>query len=329
MNRRKLGLTVLLLALLVAAGPFYALAADNSKPEQAIPAVESASIASKTYVETFIGDDGNANKGSNTSFSQQARALLITAATADRARFESVWSRTKTDFARPGGGYDASTPDLLMVTRAFLVAAQRIEDPKYNNTAQQLASEISLDPRNNVDASLMQLRTLDELASLSGSDAPGSDAQWPSNAQWATAAEELRKLQTGQLVQHKLLADSVVPAGNIYGPKAQFATLMLKDSCVSSDVITAKTMWKTLRLSPDLRLANAVDVEGGKEDASPSVQAAIATAAAAAAAGEHVQSLELLDKAAALASASNTAEALSWAAIGRIVISTDWFGTCY
>jgi hypothetical protein len=117
-------------------------------------------------------------------------------------------------------------------------------------------------------------------------------------------------------------------AADHYGKLAQMIPLWLKDSCDSQDAQSAKKIWFALRDSPITRVATALSADGKVVDGSPSATAAAATAAAAEVAGEHVQSAQLLDQADVIAEERNDVESAAAAAIGRIVVDTDWLGVC-
>jgi hypothetical protein len=318
MNRRKLFLLLFGAVILAVAGPFIAISADSSKPEQLVSTLDSASLSAKHYMTTYIDANGKVGPSSSDklNFTHQAQALLITAADSDPDRFTAVWNRTKTDLAKPDGTYDASAADLLMASRAFLVAANRLNNADYRTNAQQFGNEAikKVDGTQVLNAADFQLRTLDELAKL-----PNADPKF------ATIATRDRKFLQQRTT--KLPADTDSPKAR-YGAMAQTIPLAIKDSCNASDYDINKALWLTLRTSRETRFASELDLDGGIANNSPSVKAAVATAAAASVAGEKLQSNQLLDQADALAKQQSNVDAAAWSAIGRIVVNTDWLGNC-
>lgn len=328
MERRTLLAVVVTVVAFAVIGPFIALASDSSKPEQVVPAVDNASLAAKRYIDTFVSEDGSVGSPPAFTFDRQAQGLLITAAIADKARFDAIWQRTK--LLSNDGIFDASAPDLLTATRAFIVASKRLGDPAYLTTAQTLAnqalvhvnaSDVLVD-NGNVDARSLQLRTIDEIAKL-----PGADPRWH---KIATAMRNLMPVQLTNNGQ-KLIANVVSPTGvaleKNYSKPAQSAVLWLKDSCHAEDADLARTIWQTLRLSQETRTANHLSLNGEIGDNLETPIAAVATSAAAALANEPVQSARLLDQADLLAK-NKSVDEYAWNALGRIIVSTDWLGPC-
>lgn len=312
----KVALVIGVLVVLAVLGPFIALSSDSSKPEQRTHELDSASVTAKNYVDKYVAADGTA--AGSLSFSSQSQALLITAATADKTRFDAIWQRTQTLKAGDGSWPNANAADMLVAIRSFVVAANRLGDDSYRTTAKDLSAQLlktnQLQTTANGDET-MAFRTYDEIQSLTN------------DSQWANIAENRRQALNAQLRSAKLPANS--SSDSIYGPAAQEAVLYLKDSCNTADTDTAKKIWLTLRLDPQNRIASSLKVNGDdNNDRQPSSLAAAATAATADVAGEHVQSLTLLDQSQAISQQKNNATDAAWAAIGRIIVSTDWLGTC-
>jgi hypothetical protein len=324
-RNRKLALIIFAIVGVSVLGPFIALSTDISKPEQPTHELDSASVAAKNYMDKYVATNGTVS--GKLSFANQSQALLIAAATADRSRFDSVWQRTQTLRKSDGTWGDASAGDMLLTIRAFLVASDRLSNPAYQVTAKQLSAQLLATNQlqsETIDAGTSVFRTLKELQALTG------------DSQWATIADARHKALSDELAKTKLPVDTaklhdgtvVVEAGSLYGPSAQRATLFLGDSCEVADSDVAKKLWLTLRLSPVNRVATTLDANGAAVNRQPATLPAVATAATAEAAGEHVQALHLLDQADAMAKNETNAEASGWDAIGRIVVSTDWLGAC-
>src|SRR5438128_1346616 len=139
MNRRNLVAIVFGVVALAVAGPFIAINADSSKPEQLVSPLDAASVASKAYMDNFVSTDGRV--GDKTQFARQAQALLIAAATSDTERFNTIWNRTKTDLVKPDGSLDAESRDLLTASRSLLVAALHSNNSSYRDDALRLGSQ--------------------------------------------------------------------------------------------------------------------------------------------------------------------------------------------
>jgi endoglucanase len=312
----KVALVIGTLVVLAVLGPFIALSSDSSKPEQRTHELDSASVAAKTYIDKYVAADGTA--AGLLGFTTQSQALLITAATADKARFDSVWQRTQSLKAADRSWPNTNAADMLVAIRSFVVAANRLNDDAYRTTAKELATQLLKTNELQTSATgddTMAFRTYDEIQSLTN------------DSQWATIADNRRQALAAQLQAAKLPANSA--SNNIYGAAAQLSVLYLKDSCNTADHDSAKKVWLTLRLDPQNRIASSLKVNGDdNNDRQPSAIAAAATAATADVAGERVQSQTLLDQSQAISEQKNNATEAAWAAIGRIVVSTDWLGTC-
>jgi hypothetical protein len=253
---------------------------------------------------------------------------LIAAATADRARFTAI--DAKAVQAAPTKA-ESEPADQLRRIRAHLVAADRLNDPSFEASARTMAAQmLSTDPTafeaDPFAADAMQFRTFTDLYALTG------------DKQWAGLAEQSRDILREQLedLDQKLPVDAAtvdngavtIAAQSNYGEKAQTIALSLKDSCDPADAHMAQELWLSLRDSSTTRVASELQRNGKTVDNTPSALAAVATAAVAEVAGEHVQSLQLLERADVIAKDRPDPESSAWNALGRIIVSTDWLGAC-
>lgn len=332
MSRRKLTLIIFGILLLALVGPFVALTRDTSEPEQKVNELDLASVAAKKFLETHVNADGVVGDIAQLSFSEQAQGMLVAAATADKARFDKIYAMSG---AVPQGPWvsSADVPARLTMIRAQLVAAERLNDPSYLDAAKTSAVNLlelnaaTSPPANGpitldlTYAGALQPRTFQELYELTG------DERWKNLATSARATITKQLNGDQKLPADSASADSPAPDAK-YGAQAQTVPLWLKDSCDPADKATDKKLWLALRNSPTARVAKTLELGGKVDDGAPSALAAVATAATAEVAGERVQSLQLLDQADAIAREQGTPDAAAWAAIGRIVVSTDWLGPC-
>jgi hypothetical protein len=313
MSRRKLTLIIFGILLLALIGPFVAITRDSSQPETRVHELDLASVAAKNFLDTFVRPDGQVGDNGLRD-DLQVQGMLIAAATADRARFDSIAAA----YGSIGRYADigAPTEDDLVLARALIVASERLGDPKYADSVKQAlaARAPSLPDPQKSTASAVQLRTFAELADLTG------------DARWNETANAFRTRLRTELDSHRLPADE--PSFDSYSASAQMVPLWLLDSCNAEDTDLAKKIWLGLRDSKTTRVASALSLDSESSDDEPSARAAAATAAAAEAAGEYVQADQLLEQADVIAKNKGDAESVASAALGRIVVSTDWLGVC-
>jgi hypothetical protein len=316
MSRRKLTLIVLGVLLLALIGPFVAITRDSSQPETRVHELDLASVAAKNFMDNYVQPNGQVGQGGIRD-DLQVQGMLIAAAIADRARFEAMVNMYGS-VDRPGN-FGAPTANELAIIRAHLVASERLSDPKYADSVKQRLDELlqnaSPSPQNST-ADVMQFRTFQELYELSGDE------------RWNTIASTFRTSLAELLDAQKLPGDAFASGGQNYSAPAQMLPLWLKDSCNSQDTDLAKKIWLGLRDSTSTRVATELTVDAKVVNGDPSALAAVATAATAEVAGEHVQAAQLLERADVIASDKADAESAAAAALGRIVVSTDWLGAC-
>ena len=308
------------------------------------------------------------DQGNDTVSEGQAYAMLVAVAIGDKSRFESAWTWTKTNLIQPNGlmawnwkdgsvvdSQPASDAD-LDAARALAVAARQFDEPRYGEDAKALAAAIlqfeTLDTAGSktpvllagpwateaphyTNPSYHSPRTFDELAKLTG------------NARW-NALNEAERTRTSALISPdrdtvRLPSDwarvdgngTVVassPPGKAEEPKYSFDAvrlpIRLAESCNSADREQARKIWSVLNRKEDTRTAAGLSLQGDVVDSTTTAVAAAASAAGAKAGGDSEQMYQLLNRADQIEKDHSTYYGSAWAALGRIMLTTDWLGVC-
>jgi endoglucanase len=102
----------------------------------------------------------------------------------------------------------------------------------------------------------------------------------------------------------------------------------LAESCDAADRTQASRMWSLISRSRDARAATALSLSGKVEDVTPSARSLVGAAGGAKAADDELQMHSLLDAADELERQHQTTEGAAWAALGRVMLTTNWLGDC-
>jgi hypothetical protein len=317
---RRLWIVVIavVVAALVIGGPWLALSTDHSKPEQQTPALDLASKSASAFLNRYVDADGRVkiDAGQETQAQAQGWALLIAAASGDSAHYKSLlgWTNNNVPTSSRNRGVN------LDIAWSLAVAAQRLGDPQYTGQANAMVPDIVNAPPSGpsgVNNDVFFL-ALDQL-------------------QNSTEREQVRALADNQRQgienEMKLSGTSYgslplnAAAGN-YSADAMNQPLNLATSCNPADKAADLYIWTKLRVSRDTRSAMSLSPTGKVIDDTKTVRATVASAAAAQAAGEQLQSLNLLNDADGLEQLHPSTEAAAWDALGRMFVTTNWLGSC-
>lgn len=104
--------------------------------------------------------------------------------------------------------------------------------------------------------------------------------------------------------------------------------IRLAESCDPADVAQAAQMWNLLNRSRETRTSAIMSLDGNVIGDRQSAVAAVGAAAAAHGAKDTNQVMTLLDLADRLDTNNNSYYGAAWAALGRIMLTTNWLGVC-
>jgi len=275
------------------------------------------------FLDRYVEDDGRVvrhDQGGDTVSEGQAYALLLAAAEGDEERFARVWRWTREHLRRPDGllswrWADGRVADPepaadadLDAARALVLAAERFDEPRYEDEGRALARAIV-----EHETAPAAGKTVLVAGPWAQGRAVVNPSYWSPRAYATLGFDDIaassRRL-TEVLTESSLPPDwaevepwGVSPASPPAGGEPGYAydavrvPIRLAESCDPADRELAARMWPRLREQPGAA-RRALDGTPLTDDESP---AALAGAAAAAhAAGDHRASRELLDRAAAL-----------------------------
>ncbi len=308
------------------------------------------------------------DQGNDVVSEGQAYAMLASVAIGDRARFDSTWNWAKANLQQPNGlmawkWQDGKIADPQPATdadmdaaRALAVAAKRFNDQRYDTEAKALAKAITdhelaytSDGKPVVLAgpwattlpyytnpSYHSPRAEQELLALTG------DQRWQSvSTEERARTAELLKPNGGEIrlpsdwatVDLTGKATAASPPGNsgtppLYSYDAVRLPIRLAESCDPTDRQQSAQIWSILNKTLESRSSAKMSLEGSPQDSNKAAVAAVAAAAGAHAAGDTNTSLMLLDEAQRIESTANTYYGTAWIALGRIMLTTPWLGTC-
>ena len=296
----------------------------------------------------------------------QAYAMLIAVAVGDRAKFDSSWEWSKNNLRQPNGLFawkwkdgkvldpQSATDADLDMARALIVAAEYFNDQRYATEARELAKSIAdnelVRDRDGspvivagpwarsapylTNPSYHSPRAERELSRLTGDsiwveamrtqrelidalDGTSEDPLLPPD--WAT-------VQFDGSVTASSPPGSSSPAR--YSYDAVRTPIRLAESCDPADRAQAAQMWKLLNKSRQAKSSAGISLDGDVQERAPTAVGSVAAAAAAKAAGDTQQLSTLLDVADRIDTNEHTYYGAAWAALGRIMLTTEWLGTC-
>lgn len=306
------------------------------------------------------------DQGDDTVSEGQAYAMLVAVATGDRKTFDSTWNWAKANLRQPNGLFawkwddgkvedpqPATDADMDMA-RALSIAAERFGEKSYADEARALAKAIvdnelfytddnrpvvmagpwAVNEPRFTNPSYHSPRAEQELAGLTG------DALWNTIRQ---RERELMDRLIGSQQQPRLPSDwakleangNITPSSPpgktdapVYSYDAVRTPVRLAESCDQADRDQAMRLWTLLNESRQTRSSATLSLDGDVVDRTPSAPAAVGSAAAAKAAGDTTQMNDLLDLADRIDTSQNSYYGAAWAALGRIMLTTDWLGAC-
>lgn len=241
--------------------------------------------------------------------------------------------------------------------RALAVAARQFDDPRYADEAKELATAILRDQT--LDA--VQSKTPVLLAGPWATDAPyftnpsyhsprtfDELNRLTANPRWSALnkAERQRteRLLVGDNDSVRLPSDwarvevdgrvspSPAPGKASDEPKYSFDAvrlpIRLAESCDAADQEQARKIWSVLNRQQKTRTAASLSLSGEVIDSNETAIAAAASAAGAKAGKDTEQMHQLLNRADQIEKDNSTYYGSAWAALGRIMLTTDWLGVC-
>jgi endoglucanase len=326
---------------------------------------ERAVRAAAQFLQRYVEPDGRVvrrDQGGDTVSEGQGYALLLAVATGDKARFGRVWSWTQQHLARPDGllGYHwqggrvvdptpAADAD-VQTAWALTLAGERFRQARWTADARRLAAsvltaEVGYDDQGQITlaagpwarAAGRPLTTepgywtppaYAALAGLSG------DGRWDGLS--SSDLAHLRVLTHAgttlapdwALLSHGPARPTTSPDGQVtpqQGPDGMRATIWA--TCTPDGRKDVARSWPTLaRTANQAPLSRTLD--GAIRNPNRVPLSAVAAAAAAQAAGQHVLSRTLLATADDLSARYPSYYGDAWTALGRLLLTTDRLATC-
>ena len=349
-------------ALVLAAVALVAVTGCGSSGSHEPSQQQLAQQETARFLDTYVNPDGRVvrrDQGGDTVSEGQSYAMLLAAATGNRAKFTSVWNWTQQHLQRAdgllswhwqNGAVDDDQPSAdadLDAAHALALAARRFQMPQLSAEAQRIGSSI---------------KTTETIKTSAGSvlaAGPWSTGQRLSNPSYAdlgaiAALSHLGDSSTwqsigranAQMVGTVMAGGSLPPdwalvngdgtgmathaPGNgqppVYAYDAARVPIRFAASCTESGRVLAARLWPQLRNKPELlpRRLDGAPADGAR----PSSVALAAAAASAAAAGKRDVAADLLDRAAGMERQHPTYFGSALVAITRVGVMTSALGTC-
>ena len=316
--------------------------------------------AAGAFLERYLDGDGRVvrhDQGGDTVSEGQAYAMLLTAASGDRDRFERAWGWAREHLRRPDGLLSwhwrdgrvvdpspASDAD-LDAARALVMAGRRFDDPALTEAGVELGRavldhetvEVGDDlvlvagpwavERRVVNPSYLALCAFADLQKASG------DARW---GRMAGGAERvLRDLtEGGRLPPDWAVVDrrgSARPIGRPdeperparYGLDAARVPARLAEDCGGPGPGLAARLWPALRGLDGRGAAIAYDLDGARQDRNDHPTGLVGAAAAARAAGDTAAAGQLMAQAAEQDRRVPTYYGSAWVALGAAWLGVE------
>ena len=339
-----------------------AVALTLSGPEARASAPEAAA---HRFLDTYLDPTGRVvrrDQGGDTVSEGQAYAMLIAVAVGDRPRFDLAWDWARANLQRPDGllswhwaddavtDRESAADADLDAARALTLAAERFAEPAYAAEGARIAAAILSEetvrtprgpllvagpwargPVARLNPSYFSPRAYADLSAASG------DAAWAELAASTGAVVADLTLSPPGLPPNWADAGpdgAVTPAPGpgatpSWGLDAARVQIRFAESCSADDRALAARAWPFLRdvtRAGDVALDYTLDGTPTTEFVNP--LGLVAAAAAASAAGDGLERDALLDRAEALGQAYPTYYGVAWIALGRLMLTTDSFGSC-
>jgi endo-1,4-beta-D-glucanase Y len=350
-----------LLSTLVAA---VAVAGCAESSGQAAPGPQSrAATAAELFLRRYAGSDGRVRRidqGGDTVSEGQAYGMLAAAGLRDWRRFDAIWAWTRQHLGRPDGllswrwaggrvtGQEAASDADLDAARALLVAGcvrrrtdlrragialgtavLRHETARRGNRTILAAGPWATGEPVTVNPSYLDPVTLDALAAAGhnhgfaqlAADGRALIAQVarPLPPDWAT-------VNGAGAVQASGPPGQVVPAR--YGFDAPRTLIRLAEDPSRAGRRQAAAAWPVFRDQAPDQIVVERALDGSPAGGSRSPVALVAAAAAAKAAGDRGATGRLLSAADALDARTPTYYGAAWAALGRLLLTTNRLQPC-
>jgi endoglucanase len=363
--RRRGGVVALAVAALLLGGAVALAAIGGRKPAARQPAEAAARASSARFLARYVAPDGRVirrDEGGDTVSEGQAYAMLLAAATGDRRRFAAVWRWTRRNLQRDDGllswhwvagrvaDPQSATDADLDAARALLLAAARFDRPSYRRAALRIGRGILAHETATVGERLVLVagpwardrRVIDPSYSSPRAFAAlghaSEDGRWARLARSSRAiARALQAHRSGLPPDWAVATESGAspigtpqdPGGQArYGFDAVRLPARMAESCSRADRRLAAAAWRGLRPLARGPLPAAVDLGGTPLQRFESPAALAGAAGAAKAAGDRAAAGRLLGRAAQVDARGSTYYGAAWAALGRVMLTTDLLGRC-
>jgi endoglucanase len=334
---------------------------SGARPDDVADAKRSADA----FLDRYMDPDGRVvrrDQGGDTVSEGQAYAMLLAAAVGDRERFDRAWDWTRKNLQRDDGSLafswrdgriadaqPASDAD-LDAARALLVAARRFDEPAYRAEALRIGRTILATQTTRADDRLVLVagpwarRERMINPSYFSPRAYGELAAASRDGRWARLAVSSVRLSERLLYGEPALppnwararGDRVTPVPTpgtgeppAYGYDAARLPLRLAESCDGDARDLAARSWPFLReQAEDGRVAPVYRLDGAPAAEGEHPLGLAAAAASAQAAGDGDAAHDLLDRADHANRRGPTYYGAAWAALGRVMLTTDLLGDC-
>jgi endoglucanase len=355
---RTLALITVLVAAVAVAG-----CAESSSGDANLGSQSRAVAAAERFLRRYAGADGRVRRidqGNDTVSEGQAYGMLAAAGVRDWRRFDAIWAWTRRHLGRPDGllswrwaggrvtGQEAASDADLDAARALLVAGCVRRRPDLRRAGVALGTAVlehETARRGNrtilaagpwatgepvtVNPSYLDPTTLDALAAAShnrgfarlADDGRGLIAQVakPLPPDWATVNAAGAVQPSG-------------PPGQVVAPRYSFdaarTLIRLAEDPSRAGRRQAAAAWPVFRGQPAEQIVVERALGGAPAGGSRSPVALVAAAAAAKAAGDRDATDRLLDGADALDARGPTYYGAAWAALGRLLLTTNRLQPC-
>jgi endoglucanase len=354
-------LLILPALLLTAAFPGCGQAAQHRRPIPKAPSPAEAdrlAVASTTaFLDAYVEPDGRVvrrDQGGDTVGEGQAYAMLAAAAIGDGARFDRIWSWTQANLRRPDGllafrwrdgavrDHQAATDADLDAARALLLAGCRFGRADLRAEAGRIGRAVLAHetrrgvlaagpwavqgPRTVVNPSYLDPRTLMALGHLTGDHRYAALARSgrrivgrlarPLPPDWATVAAPSGAATAAAN------ASGARDAGRFSWDAPRTIVRLAVDPVPSGRRIAARA-WRAFRGRVPAGIVVEHHLDGRRAGRSRSPVTLVAAAAAAHANGYRDNAALLLHSAAALQLVRPTYYGAAWAALGRLMLTTN------
>lgn len=353
-------LAILVLALVAGCGR-----SPSRAPSTHGDPVALARSDASAFLGHYVDADGRVvrhDQGGDTVSEGQGYALLLADAVRDGGRFAAVWAWTRTHLQRPDGlfayhwagghvvGSDAAADADVQIAWALDLAASRFGVAAYRTAARRVAEAVA-EHEIGYDDQGHPLLAAGPWAIGPGKPATAEPGYWTYPADTALAAltgdhrwqalaasdeqhlaaltDGGRTLPSDWVTLGGGTAPHPVPApdGSPVASGQDGLRALVWQRCENAGTAIGARWWRlvapTASTAPQSR-----HLDGSPDDTDRSALSAVAAAAAAQAAGDQGQVAALLDQADAINATYPTYYGAAWAALGRILLTTNQLASC-